>query len=73
MKITVKVKPNARENTLKLLDSGIYEAKVSVPPEKGKANSKVIELLSEHLKVPKSKITLVSGQTFKEKVFEIKD
>ncbi len=71
MKITVKVKPNARENSLKLLDSGIYEAKVSVPPEKGKANSKVIELLSEHLKIPKSKITLVSGQTFKEKVFEI--
>jgi uncharacterized protein YggU (UPF0235/DUF167 family) len=73
LKITVKVKPNARENTLKLLDSGIYEAKVSVPPEKGKANNKVIELLSEHLMVPKSKITLVSGQTFKEKVFEIKD
>ena len=71
MKITVKVKPNARENCLKLLDSGIYEAKVSVPPEKGKANSKVIELLSEHLKIPKSKITLVSGQTFKEKVFKI--
>jgi len=71
LKITVKVKPNARENCLKLLDSGIYEAKVSVPPEKGKANSKVIELLSEHLKIPKSKITLVSGQTFKEKVFEI--
>lgn len=73
MKITVKVKPNARENSLKLIVPGIYEAKVSVPPEKGKANSKVIELLSEHLKVPKSKIEIVSGQTFKEKVFEISD
>ena len=72
MKITVKVKPNARENSVKLLDSGIYEVKVSVPPEKGKANKKVIELLSDFLKISKSKIYLVSGETYKEKIFAIK-
>ncbi|MBE2227900.1 MAG: DUF167 domain-containing protein [Ignavibacteria bacterium] len=71
MKITAKVKPNSRENTVKLLDSGIYEVKVSVSPEKGKANKKVIELLSAFLKIPKSKITLLSGETYKEKIFEI--
>ena len=71
MKITAKVKPNSRENTVKLLDSGIYEVKVSVPPEKGKANKKVVELLSAFLKIPKSKITLLSGETYKEKIFEI--
>lgn len=71
MKVTVKVKPNARENSVKLLDSGIYEVKVTVPPEKGKANKKVIELLSEFLNVPKSKITLLSGETYREKIFEI--
>jgi len=71
LKITAKVKPNSRENTVKLLDSGIYEVKVSVSPEKGKANKKVIELLSAFLKIPKSKITLLSGETYKEKIFEI--
>lgn len=71
MKVTVKVKPNARENSVKLLDSGIYEVKVTVPPEKGKANKKVIELLSEFFNIPKSKITLLSGETYREKIFEI--
>lgn len=71
MKIKVKVKPNARENSLKPQENGNFEAKVSVPPEKGKANEKVIELLSKHFKLPKSKIMLVSGETYREKVFEI--
>jgi uncharacterized protein (TIGR00251 family) len=73
LKIRVKVKPNARENSIIELEGGYYEVKVTAPPEKGKANARVIEMLSKHLKVPKSKITLISGETFKEKVFEIGD
>lgn len=71
MKITVKVKPNARENSIKETGINIYEIKVSVPPEKGKANEKVMELLAKHLKIPKSAITLKSGSTSRIKIFEI--
>lgn len=71
MKITVKVKPNSRVNSVKKLDNGVYEVKVSVPPEKGKANERVIELLSKELKIAKSRIILEKGQRGKEKVFEI--
>lgn len=71
MRIKVKVKPNANKNELKEISPGFFEARVTVPPEKGKANQKVIELLSKYFKVPKSKITLISGIAFKEKVFEI--
>lgn len=73
MKITVKVKPNARENSIKLIETGIYEVKVSVPPEKGKANERVIELLSKELKTAKSRINLVKGETSKEKIFIIEE
>ena len=73
MKIKVKVKPNARENSVKLLESGIYEVKVSVPPEKGKANKKVIKLLSEFFKTPAYNITILNGETYKEKSIEIKE
>ena len=69
MKITVKVKPNSRENSIKKLENGSFEVKVSVPPEKGKANQRVIELLSKELKIAKSRITLVKGETSKEKLF----
>ena len=71
MRIKVKVKPNARSNEVKELEKNCYEVKVSVSPEKGKANKKVIELLSKHFKIPKSKISIVSGELFKEKIIEI--
>ncbi len=70
MKITVKVKPNFRENSIKKLCNGSFEVKVSVPPEKGKANLRVIELLSKELKIAKSRISLLKGETSKEKLFE---
>ena len=71
MRIKVKVKPNSRSNEVSEKEKDYYEVKVSVPPEKGKANKKVIELLSKHFKIPKSKISIVSGELFKEKVIEI--
>jgi len=71
MRIKVKVKPNAGINKLKEISPGYFEARVTVPPEKGKANKKVTELLAKHFKVTKSAVYLISGQTFKEKVFEI--
>ena len=73
MKITVKVKPNARENSIKQVETGIFEVKVSVPPEKGKKKKKVIELLSKELKIAKSRISLIKGETSKEKLFIIGD
>jgi hypothetical protein len=71
MRIKVKVKPNANKNELKEISPGFFEARVSVTPEKGKANQRVIELLAKHYKIPKSKINLISGNTYKEKLFEI--
>ena len=71
MKITVKVKPNSRENLVKKLDNGTYEVKVTVAPEKGKANEKVIELLSKELKIAKSRISLIKGETSKIKLFAV--
>ena len=71
MKIKVKVKPNAKKEEIKKIDEDYYEIRVTVVPEKGKANKKVIEILSKYLKVPKSKIKLVKGEKSKEKTFEI--
>ena len=73
MRIKVKVKPNAKKEEIKEIEPGFYEIRVTVVPEKGKANKKVIEVLSKHLKVPKSKIKLVRGETSREKIFEISD
>ena len=71
MRIRVKVKPNAKKEEIKKIEDDFYEIRVSVVPEKGKANKRVIEVLSKYFKVPKSKISLVRGETSREKVFEI--
>jgi uncharacterized protein (TIGR00251 family) len=71
MRINVKVKPSAGRNEIKKIDKTHFEVKVAVPPEKGKANQRTIEILAKYFKIPKSKITLISGETYREKVFDI--
>ena len=71
MKITVKVKPNAGRNEVKRLTENSFEVKVSVAPEKGKANERVRELLAAFLEVSKSRVNLVRGAASREKIFEI--
>jgi uncharacterized protein YggU (UPF0235/DUF167 family) len=56
---------------VKELSENSFEVKVSAAPEKGKANAKVIEVLAKHLGISKSKINIISGNTFKEKIIEI--
>lgn len=71
MKIRVKVKPNSRMESIKRVEADYYEIKVTVPPEKGKANKRVIEILSKHLKIPKTRISIIKGETGREKLLEI--
>jgi len=47
------------------------KARVTAVPEKGKANKALIALLSKSLKVPKSMITVVSGETSRQKILRI--
>lgn len=71
MRIQVKVKPNAGRNEVKRLTEDSFEVKVSVAPEKGKANERVRELLAEFLGVAKSQVVLVRGESSRAKIFEV--
>lgn len=71
MRVEVLVKPNARKEELIEVDSKTFQIKVSVPPEGGKANKRVIEMLAKHLGIAKSKLTIVKGQKSRQKVVEI--
>lgn len=51
---------------------GRWKVFVTEAPEKGKANSAVIALLSQRLRVPKSSIELVSGRTAARKQLLVK-
>ena len=71
MKITVRVKPNARKNEVVKLDENTFVVHVSVPPVDGKANEKVIELLAEYFGKPKRGVAILHGSTGKNKLIEI--
>jgi uncharacterized protein YggU (UPF0235/DUF167 family) len=49
----------------------IYKVSVKEAPVAGKANEAIIEALAEYFDTAKSNITLISGQTSKQKIFEI--
>jgi uncharacterized protein (TIGR00251 family) len=71
MRLTVKVKPNARKNEVICAVDGTITVCVTVPPIEGKANEKLVELLSEYLKKPKRCISIVTGFKGKTKILEI--
>jgi uncharacterized protein (TIGR00251 family) len=71
VKISVRVKANARRNEVRRLDERSYLVTVSAPPVDGKANEKVIELLAEHLGRPKRCFTILRGESSKEKLIDV--
>ncbi len=49
----------------------VLKIAVTAPPEDGKANKAVIALLAKRLKLPKSAITIASGETSRRKTLLI--
>jgi len=72
MRITVKVKPKSKRNSVEKIDETHYQVRVMAPPLEGKANEAVIRILAKNFNVPKSSIQLIMGARSKQKVFEIK-
>ncbi|MBI5254212.1 DUF167 domain-containing protein [Candidatus Falkowbacteria bacterium] len=73
MLIVVKVIPRSSKNELEQISRDVFKAKITVAPKKGKANAKIIELLSKYFDLPKSEIQIVSGLTSKQKRVLISD
>ena len=71
MRISLKVTTRAKKEAIEKLSENSYKIKVAVPPEKGKANKRVIEILAEELGVRKQDILIVSGLTNSNKIAEI--
>jgi len=71
MRITVKVRANAKEERVTEVDAANFTVSVKAPPKEGKANFAVADALARHFHVPLSCVLLVAGKTSKSKVFEI--
>jgi uncharacterized protein YggU (UPF0235/DUF167 family) len=63
MIIEIKVKTKQQENSITRMEDGTYKISVKALPDKNKANIEVINLISKHFDIPKSQISIQTGQT----------
>lgn len=68
--INVKVVPNSSRNSITAEDEYI-KIKLTAPPVDNKANTAITEFLAKQLKVSKTSVTIISGQTSKNKIISL--
>ena len=66
--LQLKVKPNARTQSLAQGDDGIWLAQLKSPPVDGKANAALIAWLAALFDAPRRDVELVSGDKSRHKV-----
>lgn len=64
--LSLRVTPNASADALTIAD-GIVQVRVTAAPEAGKANAAVLALLAKALGVPKSALSIVRGESGRDK------
>ncbi len=69
--IEVHLQPGAKRSEIAGFREGVLYAKVTAQPQKGQANRALVELMARTLKVPKSAINIVRGQSSRSKVIAI--
>jgi uncharacterized protein (TIGR00251 family) len=70
--LPVRAQPRARKPGVQGEQGGALKLAVSAPPEDGRANEALVEMLAEVLDIRRSQIALLSGQTARDKKFLIR-
>ena len=68
--IEVRVVPNSSRNSI-TAEEDYIKIKLTAPPVDNKANTAIIEFLAKRLKVPKTSVSIISGQTSKNKIISL--
>lgn len=70
--LAVRAQPGARKNAVVGEHAGALKVAVTAPPEDGRANAALVEVLSDWLDLKRSQIELVSGAASRNKHFLIR-
>jgi hypothetical protein len=68
---TVRVVPRASKNEIAGRMGDTIKVRLTAPPVEGKANKALIAFLSEQLRVRKSQIEIVAGETSRNKLISV--
>lgn len=67
----IKVHPRAKKNAITGEVGDALKVSLSAPPIDGRANQACIEFFAKLLKVPRSSVTIASGQSSHQKVIRV--
>jgi uncharacterized protein (TIGR00251 family) len=67
----VKVHPRAKKNAITGEVGDALKLSLTTPPVEGRANEACIEFFAKLLKVPRSSVTIASGQSSRNKVIRV--
>jgi len=67
----VKVHPRARKNAITGVVGEALKLSLTPPPVEGKANQAVIEFFADLFAIPRSSVTIASGETSRNKIVRI--
>jgi uncharacterized protein (TIGR00251 family) len=68
---SIKVHPRARKNAITGVMGDALKLALTAPPVEGKANQAVIEFFADLFQIPRSSVTIASGETSRNKVVRI--
>jgi len=69
--LPVRVHPGAKRNAITGTHDGALKISLTTPPTDGRANAALIEFLADHLRIPRARITLLTGATSRSKTLRI--
>jgi uncharacterized protein (TIGR00251 family) len=72
MLIKVKSNPLSKKEEIVKKAEDSFEIKVKEKPERGEANKRIKQILSEYFKVSSGRVILIKGAKQKSKIFDIK-
>ena len=71
VRVTPKASQTAITGTITMPEGVALKVAVSAPPDKGKANHALCELIAAELGLPKSSVSVMSGATDRRKVLHV--
>jgi len=71
MNLRVRVQPRAKRNALVPWQDGQWKLYVTAPAVEGQANEACVEFLARMLGIPRSRVSIVSGEKSRNKVVSL--
>ncbi|BBN89141.1 DUF167 domain-containing protein [Azospira sp. APE16] len=69
--LTLHIQPGAKKTEVCGLHGDALKIRLAAPPVDGKANAALLAFVADRLDLPKSAVSLKSGQTSRRKVVEV--